>query len=275
MTHSDTFKNYTRHNTDNISFPVSPNVSIVHPLFSKNKRLNKAEDNIQTKKDMLKETMMEEANEKFEQSQKNPELETQTFLGNSGRNYNGDEYSENTMYLINKNVDILGKGEARNLEATSVDTNEAEPSLPIKEDKIDPESALSGFYTECLLQLSLPCIQRKMLVYVDRLDRMKDFSIFGGYLSVVRITETSRRPLMTEENLDEPKMNTADSIKTLDSLLDHSIKRSLYNHAVRLKIPSWFTVSAAGYQQMSPQSRVIKFRLSPTDIEEGKIQFSL
>lgn len=156
-------------------------------------------------------TMVEE-NEKFKQSRRNLKLKTQTLLGNSGRNYNGDEYSGNMTDLINKTTDILGKGEARNFEITSVFTNEVEPSLSIKEDKTDPESALSGFYNECLLHLSYPCIQRKMLVYIDRFDRMKGFGIFDDYLTAVRIRNTSRRPLMTEKNLDEPRMNTGDTI---------------------------------------------------------------
>jgi hypothetical protein len=42
----------------------------------------------------------------------------QTFLGNSERNCDGDEYSGNMTYLINKIADILGKGEEMKLEAT-------------------------------------------------------------------------------------------------------------------------------------------------------------
>lgn len=270
VTQSDTFNNYTKHSAVNISNPVLSDISVVRHLFSNNERSSKKGDNIPNKKDMSKDTMLEEANEKFKQSQTNRELETQTFLGNSRRDYNGEDYSEISMYLTNNDAHITGKGEARNLEASSIERNETEPSSSIKEDNSHPESALSGFYTQCLLHLSFPCIQRKMLVYVDRLNRMKYFGIFGDYLSVLRITETSRRPLMTEENLNAPKMNTGDSIKMLDSLLDYSIKRLLYDHAVSLKIPSWFTVSAVVNQQTSPQGRVIKFRLSPTDIEEGK-----
>jgi hypothetical protein len=67
-----------------------------------------------------------------------------------------------------------------------VKTNETEPSLSIKE-MIDTELALSGFHRERLLHLQFACIQRKMLVYVDRLDRMKDVAVFSNYLSMARV----------------------------------------------------------------------------------------
>jgi hypothetical protein len=117
-------------------------------------------------------------------------------------------------------------------------------------------------------------MQRKMLVYVDRLDR-NDFRILGDYLSVVRIGKPPARPLMTEENLMQPRMNTGDSIWALDSLLDYSIKRFFYNHAVRVKMPPWFSVGVAGRQQTLPQGSAVNFSISSTDIQEGKRHFSM
>jgi hypothetical protein len=80
----------------------------------------------------------------------------------------------------------------------------------------------------------------KILVYVDRLDR-NDFRILSDYLSEVSIGKPPTTPLVTEENLVEPRMNTGDSIRVLDSLLDYAIKRLFfYNHTVRVKMPPWF-----------------------------------
>jgi hypothetical protein len=272
-TQADALNNYTRQRAGNTAFQALSNISIAHPLFSNNGQSNATVENYKNKEIVLKERTMKETNEEFKQTKINPELKTQISLGDSGTNYNIDEYPGNAKYTINTTSDILETDEeAMNLGATSVHRNEAKTSSPIEEDKNDAESALSGFYTECLLHLSFSCIQRKLLVYVDRLDRMKDFDVIGDYLSVVRLGKTSRRPLMTEENLTEPKMSTDDSIRKLDSLLDYSIKRFLYNHAIRVKVPSWVSVGVTGYQMTSPHNTV-NFSLSRTGIEEGKSNF--
>jgi hypothetical protein len=217
----------------------------------------------------LKKRTSKEANDEFEQIEKNPELKMQTPYGNSGRNYNGDEYSRNVAYLINTISDILRKGKTRNLQDTTVDKNEVKS----KREKTDAESALSGFYTECLLRLSFPCMQRKMLVYVDKIDR-DDFRMLGDYLSVVRIGKPPARPIMTEENLLEPRMSTGSSIWALDSLLDHSIKRFFFTHAVRVEMPPWFSIGPAGERQTLPHGNAVNFSISLTDTQEGKRYFS-
>lgn len=50
-------------------------------------------------------------------------------------------------------------------------------SIPEKE--VDPYGAFSGFYSECLIRLSYPCFQRKVLVFLDRLDKKRKISIYG------------------------------------------------------------------------------------------------
>lgn len=263
------FHDYTRQRTDNIAFPVVSNISLVHSLFLKESKENKSEGHFQNVGNLLKKRTTEEANGEFRKNERNPELKKQTPLGNSGRNYNEDEYPRNILYLINIISDILQAGEARNLQDISTDKNEVQT----EEEKPDTKSALSGFYTECLLHLSFPCMQRKMLVYVDRLNR-NDFRILGDYLSVVRIGKPPATPLMTEENLVEPRMNTGDSIRALDSLLDYSIKRFFYTHAVRVKMPPWFSVGVAGKRQMLPHGSAVNFSISSTDMQEGKTHFS-
>lgn len=116
--------------------------------------------------------------------------------------------------------DILQAEEARKLQDTPIEKNKVKS----EEEKPDTESALSEVYTENLLRYYFPCMQRKMLVYVNRLDR-NDFRILGDYLSVVRIGKPPDTSLMAEENLVEPRMNTGDFVRMLDSLLGYSIIR--------------------------------------------------
>lgn len=37
----------------------------------------------------------------------------------------------------------------------------------------DPSGPLVDIYTDCLMQLSFPCVQRKLLLFLDKLGRMK------------------------------------------------------------------------------------------------------
>lgn len=62
-------------------------------------------------------------------------------------------------------------------------------SVERKEDQEDdsPSSALSGMYSECLMRLSVPCVQRKLLLFLDRLGRMERFRLLGDFLTVVRV----------------------------------------------------------------------------------------
>jgi hypothetical protein len=122
--------------------------------------------------------------------------------------------------LTNIISDILQAEEARKLQDTPIEKNKVKS----EEEKPDTESALSEVYTENLLRYYFPCMQRKMLVYVNRLDR-NDFRILGDYLSVVRIGKPPDTSLMAEENLVEPRMNTGDFVRMLDSLLGYSIIR--------------------------------------------------
>jgi hypothetical protein len=41
------------------------------------------------------------------------------------------------------------------------------------ESTADPSAHLVDIYTDCLMQLSFPCVQRKFLLFLDKLGRMK------------------------------------------------------------------------------------------------------
>lgn len=51
-----------------------------------------------------------------------------------------------------------------------------EPSFPIVE-----------LIVECFAHLSLPCAQRKMVVYIDQLNRAKSVSIIGNLLELIKV----------------------------------------------------------------------------------------
>lgn len=43
----------------------------------------------------------------------------------------------------------------------------------------DPSAHLVDIYTDCLMQLSFPCVQRKLLLFLDKLGRMKGETTCG------------------------------------------------------------------------------------------------
>lgn len=65
-----------------------------------------------------------------------------------------------------------------------------EPSFPIVE-----------LIVECFAHLSLPCAQRKMVVYIDQLNRAKSVSIIGNLLELikVRVITYTLKPLRLRE----------------------------------------------------------------------------
>lgn len=55
------------------------------------------------------------------------------------------------------------------------DSVAAANTLQEKQDEgtADPSAHLVDIYTDCLMQLSFPCVQRKLLLFLDKLGRMK------------------------------------------------------------------------------------------------------
>ena len=184
-------------------------------------------------------------------------------------NVRGDGGIEKNLNNVLLSSDVTSE-ELEMSEEFSDEVNEAETAVETIDDVNNPDSALSGFYSDCLLGLSFTCVQRKMLVYIDKLNRVEKYELLGDYLSLVRLGKASRRPKMTEENLSEPRMTTFDSMKTLDSLLDYSIKKFFFTHAIRMKVPPWFEVGMAGSKSMSYGGKAVRLSLAPLDPEEGK-----
>lgn len=59
----------------------------------------------------------------------------------------------------------------------SIDDNEIDEKHDSEQE--DPSAPLYGIYYDCLFRLSFQCVQRKLLVFIDRLSRLKSklFSI--------------------------------------------------------------------------------------------------
>ncbi|RZF49153.1 hypothetical protein LSTR_LSTR008439 [Laodelphax striatellus] len=98
----------------------------------------------------------------------------------------------------------------------------------------DPSSALSGVYSECLIKISFPCVQRKTLLFIDRLSRLDRIPLVGDYVSIVKISQQKSPAIV----LDESPLDRDEA--TLRALIDLSIDRFFQTHVVRLQIPPLF-----------------------------------
>ncbi|KAL5234469.1 hypothetical protein ACI65C_001879 [Semiaphis heraclei] len=108
----------------------------------------------------------------------------------------------------------------------------------------DPSAHLVDIYTDCLMQLSFPCVQRKLLLFLDKLGRMKGFSVLGDLLSVVRIKRDMRPPLNETDLM--ARLNTVDEQSTLSALMVHSLDRFIGSHILRVTLPSGITAALKG-----------------------------
>ncbi|VVC33473.1 Protein of unknown function DUF1676 [Cinara cedri] len=148
--------------------------------------------------------------------------------------------------------------------ATAAATN----ALQEKQDETgtDPSAHLVDIYTDCLMQLSFPCVQRKLLLFLDKLGRMKGFSVLGDLLSVVRIKRDMRPPLNETDLM--ARLNTVDEQSALSALMEHTLDRFIGSHILRITLPPGITAALKG-KARSISGNTLDINLSRS-IEEGR-----
>lgn len=150
----------------------------------------------------------------------------------SGENAASDQSQQHQQNVQLSQSDRVGRFmNLKKLYAADVETNEIDP-VEKKEDTSDnPDAALTGIYSECVLSFSLPCLQKKFLVFLDRLGRMDSFNILGDFLSVKRTTKETTKPI-TEKAI-EARMNYQKSEEDLEILVDYAIERLVPPFTIR------------------------------------------
>ncbi|EEB10221.1 conserved hypothetical protein [Pediculus humanus corporis] len=141
-------------------------------------------------------------------------------------------------------------------ETTNEIVNVSEQKKNQRDDSKDPDAALAGLYTECVLTFSIPCLQKKFLVFLDRLGRMDHFNLmFGDFLTVKRITRETTKPI-TEKAI-EARMNYHGSEEDLEILVDYAIERFFNSHKLRIKLPFGLSVTDTEARGRSSESNAI------------------
>ncbi|KAI5715101.1 hypothetical protein M8J77_010535 [Diaphorina citri] len=149
----------------------------------------------------------------------------------------------------------------------------------------DPTAVLSGIYTECLLTLSFTCLQKKIIVLLEKLNKLQKFNLIGDYLTVVRndkyatyrgANKPSREDFDAENNiigrsnLGRPRSPLgAEESNDLKAMVDESIDNYFETHVIRLKVPAVFQqVANVTKSEDGEESTHIDFDLS--DKFEGR-----
>lgn len=153
------------------------------------------------------------------------------------------------------------------VKLNSLDSTNEIDSSPAALEKIDedPNTALTGVYSDCLMNLSFPCLQRKILVFLDRLGRMAKFNLIGNFLSVVRTGKEARPPL-TEDTLIARKMDDEYSLR---GMIDASIDEFFDDHVIRVGVPEVL-------REEGRSTSVLDFRVGESfAVEEGEFLFAV
>ncbi|KAE8737883.1 hypothetical protein FOCC_FOCC016643, partial [Frankliniella occidentalis] len=107
-------------------------------------------------------------------------------------------------------------------------------------------SALRGVVSDCILGFSATCLQRKLLVFVNRVSRMERVNLLGSYVSLVRVSEDAPPPL-SEHVLEARVADDEDDSETaLEALMEHNVDSFIESHVLRFRLPSWFSTAIGG-----------------------------
>jgi hypothetical protein len=150
-------------------------------------------------------------------------------------------------------------------------SNEIDTDTPTaKEDAADnPVTAFSGIYSDCISEFTFSCVQRKVLVFFDRLGRMDSFDLLGDFVSVVR-TRPDTTPKITEDGLKARLYSGGDVESDMESLMDLVADRFFSSHIMRVRLPAWSQASVAGDVGVARTGTTVDISFGNYLEEEGK-----
>lgn len=178
---------------------------------------------------------------------------------------------------VNIPKDIESNGSVREAKFLNFKTlvsgqsNEIDTDTPtVKENGSDnPVTAFSGIYSDCMSEFSFTCVQRKVLVFFDRLGRMDSFNLLGDFVSVVR-TRRDTTPQITEDGLKARLYSGGNVESDMDSLMDLVADRFFSSHILRVRLPSWTEASVPGDVGVARTGTTVDISFGNSLDEEGK-----
>ena len=186
---------------------------------------------------------------------------------------------EQNIQEVNTSKDVEDNGSVRTGKFLNFKTlvsghsNEIDTDAPtVKEDESEsPVNAFSGIYSDCITEFSFTCVQRKVLVFFDRLGRMESFNLLGDFISVVK-TRRDTTPRITEEGLKARLYPGGNVESDMDTLMDLVADRFFSTHVLRVRLPSWTEASIPGDVGVGRTGTTVDISFGNYLEEEGKIQ---
>ncbi|XP_054275168.1 keratin, type I cytoskeletal 9-like [Macrosteles quadrilineatus] len=138
---------------------------------------------------------------------------------------------------------VQGRERVLLLVAVSAVVTVAVAAVPRQDTAQDVADPWDGVYNDCLSTWSLPCIQRKLLVFIDRIGRVKKLNLVGDAVTMVRVGGDPGPPI-TEDGLQARLLPGQES--EVGALLQHSFFSFLSNHVLRFSLPDGLSVTSGG-----------------------------
>ncbi|XP_065200460.1 uncharacterized protein LOC135831696 isoform X2 [Planococcus citri] len=131
--------------------------------------------------------------------------------------------------------DLIHNFEAMDPEVLNLLTFRNKPANRNKEDasEINIMDVDTSDILNCFSTLSYVCFQKKILIYLDSLNRVDRINLFGGYLSFVRISKGLTPPI-TEQLLASRHISDE---STLSNLLKEVFEDFVETHVLRITVP--------------------------------------
>ncbi|KAK9501344.1 hypothetical protein O3M35_012080 [Rhynocoris fuscipes] len=159
------------------------------------------------------------------------------------------------------NAAILSTLPAENVVHTATTTSSARTSSTTSSttDVEDPNTVLDGLYSECVLSFSFPCIQRKTLLFIERLGRSTVYPLIGNFITLVR-TKPLDEPQLAEDKLRYLKGDQ------LADMVDTAVTDFFQNHVFRMQLPNWMIDSSSERRS----DNALDFYVGDSEVEEGR-----
>ncbi|XP_066907205.1 uncharacterized protein [Halyomorpha halys] len=94
----------------------------------------------------------------------------------------------------------------------------------------DPNMALSGVYSECVLGFDWTCLQRRTLLFVDRLSRAASYPLFPGLILV--------RTVPPGDPIEPSDLKELDG-ERIGEMVDDAAGAFFEEHVFRVQMPNW------------------------------------
>ncbi|XP_053619734.1 uncharacterized protein LOC128680537 isoform X2 [Plodia interpunctella] len=124
------------------------------------------------------------------------------------------------LVIILIDASVISEKNDRNLHINDSNSN------TIMEDDGRLSEIFDGVYTDCFLYLSYSCLQKKTLVYLKELNKLREVSVIGNYVKFVKLNATNI-------NTHEDDVIEDNNSEKLSFLIDDAIDKFFDSHIIK------------------------------------------